>query len=182
MAASLPRSSATYSSSRLTVGSSPKTSSPSSASAIAPRIPCVGRVTVSLRRSIKRSSSPASFLQRLEHPRRRTEMDLRHLRQALLPPLLDYPPGSPEHVRRTPGQLKPHLLRERLHLFKVPCPRQNRGRRDRHVILRPRPYRELHPRGQSWLNVRAGRLRELVHDEKLDFSFELLEYLHINFS
>ena len=52
-AASLPRRSATYSSRRLIVGSSPKTSSPRGASDIARRIPSVGRVTVSLRRSIK---------------------------------------------------------------------------------------------------------------------------------
>src|SRR5687767_13309347 len=51
-AASLPSKSATYSSSPFTVGSSPKTSSPTGASSIARRIPSVGRVTVSLRRSI----------------------------------------------------------------------------------------------------------------------------------
>src|SRR5215213_9181995 len=51
-AASLPSRSATYSSNRFTVGSSPKTSSPTGASSIARRIPSVGRVTVSLRRSI----------------------------------------------------------------------------------------------------------------------------------
>src|SRR6516165_582789 len=51
-AASLPSRSATTSSSRLTVGSSPKTSSPTSAAFMAARMPAVGRVTVSLRRSI----------------------------------------------------------------------------------------------------------------------------------
>src|SRR5215203_1502274 len=51
-AASFPSRSATYSSSRFTVGSSPNTSSPTGASSIARRIPSVGRVTVSLRRSI----------------------------------------------------------------------------------------------------------------------------------
>src|SRR5215207_790282 len=51
-AASLPSRSATYSSNLFTVGSSPKTSSPTGASSIARRIPSVGRVTVSLRRSI----------------------------------------------------------------------------------------------------------------------------------
>ena len=50
--ASLPSSSAARSSSALTVGSSPKTSSPTSASAMARRISGVGRVTVSERRSI----------------------------------------------------------------------------------------------------------------------------------
>ncbi len=50
--ASLPSRSATDSSRRLTVGSSPKTSSPTSAAFIAARIPAVGRVTVSLRRSM----------------------------------------------------------------------------------------------------------------------------------
>src|SRR5262249_19567795 len=51
-AASLPNSAATRSSSRLTVGSSWKTSSPTSAACMEARMPGVGRVTVSLRRSI----------------------------------------------------------------------------------------------------------------------------------
>ena len=51
-AASCPNSAATRSCSALTVGSSPYTSSPTSAAAIAARIASVGRVTVSLRRSI----------------------------------------------------------------------------------------------------------------------------------
>src|SRR5689334_15221517 len=51
-AASLPRSVATVSSSFRTVGSSPYTSSPTSALAMASRIAREGRVTVSLRRSI----------------------------------------------------------------------------------------------------------------------------------
>src|SRR5919201_3323694 len=51
-AASLPSSWAIRSSSWLTVGSSPKTSSPTSAEAIACRIPGPGRVTVSERRSM----------------------------------------------------------------------------------------------------------------------------------
>src|SRR5579863_7303536 len=50
-AASLPKSSAARRSNRFTVGSSPYTSSPTSASAIARRISGVGRVTVSLRKS-----------------------------------------------------------------------------------------------------------------------------------
>src|SRR5579872_5902515 len=50
--ASLPMISAARCSSRFIVGSSPYTSSPTSASAIARRIAAVGRVTVSLRRSI----------------------------------------------------------------------------------------------------------------------------------
>ena len=51
-AASFPSSSATRASSRRVVGSPSSTSSPTSASAIACRIAAVGRVTVSLRRSI----------------------------------------------------------------------------------------------------------------------------------
>ena len=51
-AASLPSMPAMRSSSWRTVGSSPKTSSPTSAAAMAARIAGVGRVTVSLRRSI----------------------------------------------------------------------------------------------------------------------------------
>src|SRR6266850_6458054 len=50
-AASKPKISAARACRRLTVGSSPKTSSPSSASSIAWRIPAEGRVTVSERRS-----------------------------------------------------------------------------------------------------------------------------------
>ena len=50
-AASMPSSFAAIASSRLTVGSSPHTSSPSSALRIASRIASVGRVIVSLRNS-----------------------------------------------------------------------------------------------------------------------------------
>src|SRR5438067_7185427 len=49
--ASLPRTAATRSCRRLTLGSSPKTSSPTSAAAMAARMPALGRVTVSLRKS-----------------------------------------------------------------------------------------------------------------------------------
>ncbi len=52
-AASLPSSAAARSSSKLMVGSSPNTSSPTSAAAIAWRMPADGLVTVSLRRSMK---------------------------------------------------------------------------------------------------------------------------------
>src|SRR5438270_10992582 len=58
-AASLPSRSATRSCRRLTVGSSPYTSSPTSAVAMAARIGSVGRVTVSLRRSMIIGYSPA---------------------------------------------------------------------------------------------------------------------------
>src|SRR5680860_1358159 len=51
-AASFPRSAATRSWRRLMVGSSTYTSSPTSASAMARRMPAEGRVTVSLRRSM----------------------------------------------------------------------------------------------------------------------------------
>ena len=57
-AASLPSSSAARSWRALTVGSSPKTSSPSSASAIARRMAGLGRVTVSDRRSMLPSDIP----------------------------------------------------------------------------------------------------------------------------
>src|SRR5215469_13322455 len=59
-AACLPVSSATRSSSRLTVGSSPSLSSPTSAAAIARRIASVGRVTVSDRRSTRAAICPVS--------------------------------------------------------------------------------------------------------------------------
>src|SRR5579875_927877 len=60
-AASLPSSPAMRSSKRLTVGSSPKTSSPTSAVCMAARIAGVGRVTVSLRRSMNGSDMRISF-------------------------------------------------------------------------------------------------------------------------
>src|SRR6516225_2992996 len=50
--ASKPSISATSASSALMLGSSPKTSSPTGAAAIAARIAAVGRVTVSLRKSV----------------------------------------------------------------------------------------------------------------------------------
>src|SRR5438045_3347912 len=53
MAASLPNMAATLSCSRLMVGSSPNTSSPTSASAMALRMPGPGLVTVSLRKSMR---------------------------------------------------------------------------------------------------------------------------------
>src|ERR1019366_4841939 len=62
-AASRPNTSAPRASSRFTVGSSPYTSSPTSAAAIAARIFAVGRVTVSLRKSIKF----CSFIQSSRH-------------------------------------------------------------------------------------------------------------------
>ena len=62
-AASRPNISAARASRRFTVGSSPYTSSPTSASAIAFRIFAVGRVTVSLRRSI--TPSPFHIKQNL---------------------------------------------------------------------------------------------------------------------
>ncbi|MNT97103.1 hypothetical protein D3C72_2393480 [compost metagenome] len=51
IAASLPSMVAIRCSSRLTVGSSPNTSSPTSAAAMAARMPADGRVTVSERKS-----------------------------------------------------------------------------------------------------------------------------------
>src|SRR5205823_3046660 len=71
-AASCPNIRATRSSSALTVGSSPYTSSPTSAAAIAARIPAVGRVTVSDRRSTisaTRTLSP----QHLRHEKRQLQ-------------------------------------------------------------------------------------------------------------
>jgi len=58
--ASLPNSSAASASKCATLGSSPRTSSPTSASAIATRICAVGLVTVSLRMSTQRSLGAGS--------------------------------------------------------------------------------------------------------------------------
>jgi hypothetical protein len=55
IAASRPKTSAARASNLFTVGSSPYTSSPTSAAAIVARIAAVGFVTVSLRRSINPS-------------------------------------------------------------------------------------------------------------------------------
>src|SRR5215217_4403024 len=97
-AASLPSRSATYSSSRFTVGSSPNTSSPTGASSIARRIPSVGRVTVSLRRSI---------IGRLHHSVRPSPAPDAWWRSGSSPP----PPG------RLPRVPRPHADRhERLEI------------------------------------------------------------------
>ena len=86
-AASLARISAARSCSRRTVGSSRKTSSPTSASAIALRISAVGVVTVSLLRSITLVCPPlrspfglqTRFLARFRHGRTRTYTDVHGL-------------------------------------------------------------------------------------------------------
>jgi hypothetical protein len=67
-AASFPVISATAASSRRTLGSSPNTSSPTSASAIARRIACVGRVTVSLRRSIGCAGGASAIARTISRP------------------------------------------------------------------------------------------------------------------
>src|SRR5262245_59253488 len=64
-AASFPSKAATRSWRRRTVGSSPKTSSPNSAARIASYMPGVGRVTVSLRRSMTLAAIVLLFLFRL---------------------------------------------------------------------------------------------------------------------
>ena len=69
-AASLPSMRAVSASSSITVGSSPQTSSPTSASAMARRISGVGRVTVSERRSTDRIRA-AEYPHRRASPRRR---------------------------------------------------------------------------------------------------------------
>src|SRR5215210_5445512 len=115
-AASLPSSSATYSSRRLTVGSSPKTSSPRAASNIASRIPSVGRVTVSLRRSII-CYLPLILFRLTEHAPCGGEVDLGYLGEPLLPQLLYHPPSRLHHVGGTPRQLGTNLPREPLHLL-----------------------------------------------------------------
>src|SRR5581483_2646222 len=80
-AASLPVRSAAIASSRRTVGSSPSTSSPTGASAIARRISSEGSVTVSERRSMMRSGIAAGLPERLESL---AAADRRQLHQALL--------------------------------------------------------------------------------------------------
>src|SRR5262245_30950148 len=79
-ARSLPSRSATRVSSALTVGSSPYTSSPTSALAIASRMPRDGRVTVSDRRS--RTSMAANLTAKLERSQEQlVRDDLGGLRQ-----------------------------------------------------------------------------------------------------
>src|SRR3982751_3085953 len=85
IAASMPTAAAASSSKRLTVGSSLKTSSPTSASAMARRISASGLVTVSERRSIRSMRFPL-FPPSEPHPHRRLpglsplelEVDLGH--------------------------------------------------------------------------------------------------------
>ena len=96
--------------------------------------------------------------------------------------LLGHPPGGFEYVSRSPGQLEAHLLRQTLHLLQVPRPRQDRSRRNRHVVLRPRSHHEPYPRRQQRPYIRASCLSKLIHDEKLDLIFKLVKYLCVNFS
>src|SRR5215211_1003969 len=178
-AASLPSNSATYSSRWLTVGSSPKTSSPTGASNIASRIPSVGRVTVSLRRSITRLL--LVVFHRTKYPPRGGEVDLRYLRKPLLSQLLDHPSGGPYHVCGTPRQLEADPLRESLHLLQIPRPRQDRSRRHRRVVLGPRPHLEPHPARHVRLQVGTRLLPEGVHDDHLYLIFKFTNYLRVKF-
>src|ERR687892_259658 len=132
-AASLPSRSATYSSSRFTVGSSPNTSSPTDASSIARRMPSVGRVTVSLRRSIKA---------RLHPPPRGGKVDLRPLRQTVFPEFPDHPPTGLHNVRRSEWQTEAYLLRESVDLLELPRPRHYRRSSHSRVVLSPRTHLE----------------------------------------
>src|SRR5208282_2420446 len=76
-AASLPIIVAAIASSRFTVGSSPYTSSPSSARAMASRISGAGRLTVSLRRSIKGAAFPET--QSIVQRKQRGEVPVRRV-------------------------------------------------------------------------------------------------------
>src|SRR5215212_4059214 len=115
-AASLPSRSATYSSSRFTVGSSPNTSSPTGASIIARRIPSVGRVTVSLRRSI---------IGRLHHSVRPSPAPDAGWRSGSSPP----PPGRLPRVPRPPADRLSHRASLRAVIRTPPAPRDARSPR-----------------------------------------------------
>src|SRR5580704_1743777 len=117
-AASFPKISAARRSSRLTVGSSPYTSSPTTASAIARRISAVGRVTVSLRKSTIFSSGvrlsgslriPLLAIVLLTMSLPSSLRPLRSLRPQCKNPTSD---SSEVHPRRpSPHQLHKHLVR-----------------------------------------------------------------------
>src|SRR5580704_4705784 len=120
-AASFSKISAARFSNRFTVGSSPYTSSPTSASAIARRISPVGRVTVSLRKSTIFSSrvTPSASL-------RIPLFAIVPLTMSFLPASSPFtlcplgtrcktlPPNSPQtHApRRSPHQFHKHLIRD----------------------------------------------------------------------
>src|SRR5215203_5345296 len=115
-AASLPSRSATYSSSRFTVGSSPNTSSPTGASSIARLIPSVGRVTVSLRRSI---------IGRLHHSVRPSPAPDASWRSGSSPP----PPDRLPRVPRLPADRPPQRASLRAAIRNLPAPRDARSPR-----------------------------------------------------
>src|ERR671910_3776560 len=134
-AASLPSMSATYSSSRFTVGSSPNTSSPTGASSIARRMLSVGRVTVSLRRSI------TGFLHHSVRPSPAPDAWLRSgswpPRPDLLPRVPRPPDGRPPRraSRRAAERTRPAPRDARSPGVAAPWPLWMRQPRPRH----PRP-------------------------------------------
>src|SRR5512141_837236 len=77
-AASNPSSAAVSASSALTLGSSPKTSSPTGAAAITARIAAVGRVTVSLRKSVAMSERRSLELREQDHVADRRAVGQQH--------------------------------------------------------------------------------------------------------
>src|SRR5215207_5406287 len=118
-AASLPSRSATYSSNLFTVGSSPKTSSPTGASSIARRIPSVGRVSVSLRRSITTYLHYVVRARGGPHPRRALRREVAGSRPAprgvrsppvAAPAPVWTPPRRPRRPRPGDAPQAAHLL------------------------------------------------------------------------
>src|ERR687898_1037391 len=128
-AASLPSRSATYSSSLFTVGSSPNTSSPTGASNIARRIASVGRVTVSLRRSIKG---------RLHHSVRPSLAPYAWWRSGSSPP----PPDRLPRVPRPPADRPPQRASLRVANRTLPAPRDAPSPR----VAAPAPISTQQPR------------------------------------
>src|SRR5215203_1875022 len=131
-AASLPSRSATYSSSRFTVGSSPNTSAPAVASSIARRIPSVGRVTVSLRRSI---------IGCLHHSVRPSQAPDAWWRSGFSPP----PPDRLPRVPRPPADRPPQHASLRVAIRTLFAPRVARSPRVAAPVLlstqQPLPHR-----------------------------------------
>src|SRR5215203_2405518 len=165
-AASLPSNPATYSSSRFTVGSSPNTSSPTGASSIARRIPSVGRVTVSLRRSI--NGYLRSWLLSFEHQARGREADLGHLGKTLLPEFRKDTAPCLQDVRRAERQPEPDLLREGFDLLQLPRPRHDGRGGHGGVVFGPGPYLQPHFLRNGRLQILPGGSGKLVHHHDLD--------------
>src|SRR5450755_1349559 len=153
-AASLPSIAAMRSCSALTLGSSPKTSSPTSATAIAARIAAVGRVTVSLRRSTIFMSPPALPSPCPRHGTRRRDAQRRNTRPGTRP-------GSwsafEKVLQHRVAMLREDRFRMELHAF------ERRGRGRQVAVANAHDLTVFAGRG----HVERGRQRRLLDGQRV---------------